>query len=121
MDTREKIFTAENIPAGDWLAVAGWFDPLTVEQAQRIARLRSLKPQSRLLAVVLPGESTLLSAEARAALIAGLRHVAAVVIANIETITARGFTLEHDPAAEQRRSAAFVQFILARQQAADGR
>jgi hypothetical protein len=117
MDTREKIIATEDIPDSDWIAVVGLFDPLTVNQAQRIADVRTREPQRPLLAVVLPGENTLLSAEARAALVAGLRNVDAVVIANADQIVSRGLPLEHDPAAEQRRSTEFVEFVLARQQA----
>jgi hypothetical protein len=117
MDTREKIVSVEKINGKDWIGVAGLFDPVTLEQAERIAAVATRHPGSRLLAVVLPANGTLLSSEARAALVAGLSAVQAVVIAEPEAIRARGIEVEEDFAAEERRSKEFVQFVLARQRA----
>jgi hypothetical protein len=118
MDTRQKIITLEQVLRGDnWVAAAGTFDPLTLEQAERLAALAGREPGRKLLAVVEPGNRTLLSAEARAALVAGLRVVDAVVVATAQQVRARGLAIEEDPAGEQRRSSNFVEFVLARQRA----
>jgi hypothetical protein len=117
MDTREKIATVDSVMRfaknGKWLAVAGRFDPLTLVQAQRIAAIS--QPDRKLLAVVLPAADTLLPAEARAALVAGLREVDAVVIANPNEIAQPGLPIDYDSGAEQKRSIEFVEFVLARQ------
>ncbi|HLH03281.1 MAG TPA: hypothetical protein VKX25_10955 [Bryobacteraceae bacterium] len=117
MDTREKIVSVEEISGEGWLAVAGLFDPLTLEQAERVATIAGRQPERRLLAVVEPGNGTLLSAEARAALVAGLREVSAVVIAEPDAIRAHGIEVEEDLPGEKQRSEQFVQFVLARQRA----
>jgi hypothetical protein len=115
MDTRKKIVTVDEITGEGWVGIAGLFDPLTVEQAERIAALVSRVPDRKLLAVITPASGTLLSAEARAALVAGLREVRAVVIAEPDTVRARGIEINEDQEGEARRSSEFVEFVLARQ------
>jgi hypothetical protein len=115
MDTREKIVTVDEITGEKWVGIAGLFDPLTVEQAERIAAAAARMPDRKLLVVVTPGNGTLLSAEARAALVAGLREVQAVVIAELDAVRARGIELEEDTEGEARRSNEFVEFVRARQ------
>jgi hypothetical protein len=115
MDTREKILPVEKAreltAIGDWVLLVGAFDPLTATQARRIAALK--QSDKRLLAVVQPADEELLPTEARAILVAALREVDAVVIAD----SADGFkgTVVEDRAGEAERSAEFIRFILRRQ------
>ncbi|MGA8029961.1 MAG: hypothetical protein WB992_22685 [Bryobacteraceae bacterium] len=82
VDTREKIVPPESTHSlfsdGDWVVVAGLFDPLTADQARRLAE--HARNGRKVLAVVLKGENTLLTAEARATLVASLREVDDVII-----------------------------------------
>lgn len=97
--------------SGEWRAVAGLFDPLTAEAAQRLTEMGN--GESQLAAIVLDEPGTLLTAEARAALIAGLRRVRLVSIARREEWRqALGQTKAfEDPA----RSEEFVKFVFERQ------
>ncbi len=117
MDTREKLVVLDHLPAllenGKWAVVAGLFDPLTLAQAERIAAFADAG--QNILAVVTPDPDTLLSAEARAALVAGLHSVNAVVIADTTEIRMPGIPIHEDAAAERERSAEFVRFVLRRQ------
>jgi hypothetical protein len=83
VDTREKIVPLEELrrrtTTGEWLAVVGLFDPLTALQATRVTEIGN--GDGELAAIVLDEPGTLLSAEARAALVAGLRRVRLVSIA----------------------------------------
>lgn len=115
MDTREKIIRIDQVTPGEWIGVAGLFDPLTAIQAERIAAIAAREPKRKLLAIVAPGSGTLLPAEARAALMAGLREVSGVVVAEPGVIRARGIDVEEDAEGEARRSQEFVEFVLARQ------
>jgi hypothetical protein len=122
MDTREKIVLSEAARAllseGAWVVVAGLFDPLTALQAKRLSSFR--RPGRKLMAIVEPGENPLLNAQARAALIAALRDVNAVTIADsARSILPLSSSLEliEDTPGEFARSADFVRFILDRQQA----
>jgi len=126
VDTREKIVPlgelATHLTAGEWLAVAGLFDPLTAVQAKRLAGLAN--SGRRLMAVVLSDSETLLAADARAALIASLRSVDLVAVARAgewRSAIPQGTDLEivEDLAAESGRSAEFVRFVLQRQASAD--
>lgn len=104
-----------------WLAVTGLFDPLTATEAKRLANAG--RNGRKLLAVVLEGNDTLLEAQARAALVAGLRTVDLVTIAPTpEWRRAAPPDMEigiiEDVAADRARSAQFVSFILKRQQLA---
>jgi hypothetical protein len=108
------------LETGDWLVVAGLFDPLSAVQARRLAALAN--NGRKLMAVVLDGDNTLLTAEARAGLIAGLRSVAAVVIANSDdwrNLVAQNSRAQliEDPEGERARTEEFVQFVLNRQNA----
>ncbi|MDQ2843434.1 MAG: hypothetical protein M3Y72_20815 [Acidobacteriota bacterium] len=98
--------------SGNWTAVAGLFDPLTLAQAERVAGVA--KNGCRTLAVVIPGSDTLLPSDARAALIASLRNVDAVVIAGSEQMRAAGLSVDEDASADRERSAEFVNFVLQR-------
>ena len=83
MDTREKIVPLEELrrrmATGEWRAVVGLFDPLTALLATRLTEIGD--GDGELAAIVLDEPGTLLTAEARAALVAGLRRVRLVSIA----------------------------------------
>jgi hypothetical protein len=121
VDTREKITLLEDLPrrmgAGEWLAVVGLFDPLTATQAARVAEIG--KAGRGLLAIVLDDPDTLLAADARAALMAGLRDVRLVCVAKAgewgAALGSLGVKIFEDAGAERARSAEFVEFVLERQ------
>ncbi len=125
MDTRDKIVALEQLPglltSGTWAVVAGTFDPLTLVQAERLSALSEIG--ERTLAVVLSEPETLLTADARAALVAALRSVDAVVLAD------RGWhsilppdcelRIIDDMPEERARTRDFVEFVKSRQRAAE--
>jgi len=120
MDTREKIVAAGAVgnllSQGVWIAIAGLFDPLTAIQANRIASLR--RDGRQVLAIVERGENTLMTAEARAVLIASLRNIDAVTIADCASSVVppnSNAALIEDAAGETARSVQFVEFVLERQ------
>jgi hypothetical protein len=96
------------------LAVVGWFDPLTVTQAKRVAELSARgRP---ILGVVEAGEDSLVPVEARAIMLAALRSVQLVVIADAAALRAYPqLEIVADEAAERKRSAEFVEFVKRRQ------
>ncbi len=115
MDTQEKIVPLDELrrrmATGEWMAVVGLFDPLTALQASRVAEIGN--GDGELAAIVLDEPDTLLSAEARAALVAGLRRVRLVSIARRD---------EWRPALGQAKvfedathSDEFVKFVFERQ------
>jgi len=65
---------------GNWLVVAGYFDPLTASVAQRLNDLTDRGRNEKVLAVIVDGPETLLTAEARSYLIAALRSVDSVAV-----------------------------------------
>jgi hypothetical protein len=83
LDTRNKILSAaealERLAEGNWLVIAGYFDPLTASVAQRLRRLLERDRNERVLAAVVNGTGTLLNVEDRSILMAALRQVDAVV------------------------------------------
>jgi hypothetical protein len=97
-----------------WLAVVGRFDPLTLAQANRLSEL--LRQGRSIVAVVQPAPESLLPVEARAALVAALRSVRLVVIADASLLPShpRIQLLEDEPG-ERKRSEDFVAFIAQRQ------
>ncbi len=108
---------------GEWVVVAGYFDPLTASQAVRLA---NLKQGRRLFAMViersgaLERSSALMSTEARVALVAALREVDAVAKAPAESwqqAIPDKLTVEvsADLESDARRSQDFVELVLARQ------
>ncbi len=99
---------------GRWIAVVGRFDPLTLAQAERVAKLS--EDGRSVLIVVEPGQDCLLPAEARAALVAALRVVQLVVIGQADELPADPqMEMITDEEGERKRSAEFVRFIAERQ------
>ena len=126
MDTREKIIESEVLPSvlsrGEWSAVTGFFDPLTLVQAERLSRIA--RHGRRVAVIVVPGSEALLSAHARATLIAALRDIEAVAIAEpeqVQTLCSRlpNVHLHQDQEAERLRSAEFVEFVRSRQKSVE--
>ncbi len=125
MDTREKIIELSQAPQrfshGKWILAPALFDPLTATQATRLAGLR--ENESKLAAIVLDVSETLLPANARAALIAALRSVDLVVVAEPQAWrdaipVSANIKIVEDETGEAARSAEFVQFLRARQKSA---
>jgi hypothetical protein len=81
MDTRTKILTAEAAPRA-CTVVTGAFDLVFAEDARELAGIRASHPGRPLLVVVLPLSGELLPRRARAELVAALRVVDYVVIAD---------------------------------------
>jgi len=83
MDTRRKIPSLDAVFAlrTSVTVVTGTFDVLRAEHARELAAIRE-RTGKPLLAVVLPVEKELLSQTARAALVAALRMIDYVVIAD---------------------------------------
>lgn len=103
-----------------WTAVAGFFDPLTAFQAKRLAEAAT--GARKILAVVLNKPDSLLTADARAALVAAVRYVSAVVIAESDdwrSVLPPDADIEvlDDLEADKKRSEEFVEFVLMRQKA----
>jgi hypothetical protein len=126
MDTREKIIAFDGLGPllgrGDWTVIIGLFDPLTLEQAKRIEQ--SAAAGKKVLAVVDPDQNALLPADARACLVAALRSVAAITIA--EPKRARllfskipGVFVDDDEIAERKRSSDFIDFVRERQKSSE--
>lgn len=120
MDTRDKITWIGKLhrkfDGRDWLAVVGTFDPLTLSHAERMAELSARgKP---VLAVVEPGTNCLLPVEARAVLVAALRSVRLVVIAEADALASfPQLEIVKDEEGERQRSLAFVEHVRGRQTA----
>ncbi len=122
MDTREKILplaTASDLLTTEvWTVVTGLFDPLTLAQAQRLAA--AAVNGRKLLAIVMHTDNELLPATARAALVAGLRVVDAVTVADLEQVIQLRSPINKDLCLERERSAEFVEFVVARQKSVAG-
>jgi hypothetical protein len=126
VDTREKIVQLETLPAllsiGEWSAIAGLFDPLTLVQAERLASIALAG--RRLAVIVIPDDRALLSSHARATLIAALREVDAVSIAEPEQLNRICSELPsvhvyYDKQAERLRSAEFIELVRQRQKSVE--
>ncbi|HXR75861.1 MAG TPA: hypothetical protein VN737_07795 [Bryobacteraceae bacterium] len=127
MDTREKIRNLEDLretlSREAWTVVAGFFDPLTAEAAERVAGLTAAG--RKLLVVIRPRDNELLNREARAILMAALRCVDAVFIETSpewRDVVRRNPSarIDEDSAADLRRSQDLERLVLERQAAAVG-
>jgi len=83
MDTRDKILTAEAARAlpGPLAIVTGYFDLLRAEHARELAAIRQRIGERTLVAVVLPYAAEVFDIHARARMVAALRTIDYVVIA----------------------------------------
>jgi hypothetical protein len=115
VDTREKIVPLaelrQRMAAGKWQAVAGLFDPLTAALAERLTAIGN--NGGEVAAIVLDEPGTLLTAEARAALVAGLRQVRLVSVARQEEW--RHAVGSAKIVEEPTQSREFVEFVFERQ------
>jgi len=84
MDTRSKILTPEaaRALAGPLTVVTGYFDVLRAEHARELAAIRDRSGGHALLALVLPFASEVFGICARARMVAALRVVYYVVVAD---------------------------------------
>jgi hypothetical protein len=123
LDTRAKIRNLSELRSfaaqSGWAILAGQFDPLTAETVERIEN--AILSGRKLLVVVRSAPDDLLSAEARAVLLAGLRAVDAVFIAETDewrSLVGGGplAMLDDDGGACIRHE--FEALVLARQEAA---
>lgn len=91
MDTRTKVVSPAKartlLAEGDWLVIAGYFDPLTSSVAQRFQELAGGGRGEKVLAIVLDASEMILTAEARSYLIAALRTVDTVVVISEEALS----------------------------------
>jgi hypothetical protein len=124
LDTRKKIVSLAqvemNLADGNWLVVAGYFDPLTAFVAERLENLLVQGRNEKVLAVVLDGPGMLLSAEARSVLIAALRIVHLVSVApekELHRFVAGDPRIRFvfDRETDQRNSAAFSGLVLSKE------
>ena len=109
------------IGSGRWTVVVGYFDPLTAAQAGRLAEAAA--DGRKVLAAVVNCGDNLLPVDARAMLVAGLRAVDAVIVAAPHEWRAAippdgDIEIIDDLEADAARSAEFIRFILARDEAA---
>jgi bifunctional ADP-heptose synthase (sugar kinase/adenylyltransferase) len=118
LDTRDKIVPVDQLAAklgeGEWLAVIGKFDPLTLGQAERLAQAGS--EGTAILAVVEPAAECLLPQEARAILVAALKSVQMVVVAEADAVAKfPRVQIARDDDGDRQRSLAFVEHVRGRQ------
>jgi len=126
VDTRAKIVPYRELSSligrEKWIAVVGSFDPLTATQAGRLADLK--RTGCKLLAVIVDEEGGLFTAEARAALVAALREIDAVLVANKSDCTALAanpaLEMVMDSEGEKRRTHEFIEFVVRRQSSTSG-
>ena len=125
MDTRNKIIRPEAAieiaRARRTRLVTGHFDPLLPAHAARLWEIRSVEPDTPIVAVVLDPPRPILGATARAELVAALAAVDYVI--TLDNADAEGL-LGRIPAAEvireedadRRRTQAFIEHVQRRHQ-----
>lgn len=121
MNTREKIRTLEelrpSLARDAWTVVTGRFDPLTAHVAEELQSLTS--GGRKLLVVIQHHEDELLSADARAVLLAALRPVDAVLVEDSNDwreVAGRNSKakLVEDAVADEARTQNFKALVLSR-------
>jgi glycerol-3-phosphate cytidylyltransferase-like family protein len=85
VDTRNKILTWEQIPKGG-MVVTGYFDLLRVEHSRDLECMRQRLPRAPLIILVLPQSGELLTQRARAEMVAAIRMVDYVLVADSEDL-----------------------------------
>jgi hypothetical protein len=125
LDTREKIKSLNDLRSlvadDQWTALVGVFDPFTADTVETIEHART--PGRKLLVVIRSEPDELLSAESRAILLAGVRSVNAVHVAETEkwrsVVENRSVPIvqEENPRCGRQKFAALVQ---AKQSASPG-
>jgi plasmid stability protein len=118
MDSRQKIVSPDRLQElvneGGWTVLAGAFDPLTAGQTRRIAA-KAAEAAKLAIIVEAAAHDYLLTAEARAILVAAMRHVDAVAIMEDAPTFLGDVPVERDQPGEHARTQAFIKFIAARQ------
>jgi glycerol-3-phosphate cytidylyltransferase-like family protein len=119
MDTRNKILTAEAARAlpGPLAVVTGYFDLLRAEHARELAAIRERIGKQALVAVVLPYPGEVFDIHARARMVAALRVIDYVVIAeDADALLAalHAPTVFHMEAEDARRNREIVDRIRGR-------
>jgi hypothetical protein len=109
-----------DLAEGNWLIVAGYFDPLTAALAHRLRGLVDQGRKEKVAAVVLDNSETLLTAEARSLLVAALRTVDAVLVMSEEHLNDfipldERIRFVFDREAERRNSAEFAAMVLGKE------
>lgn len=127
LDTREKIRSWDSLkadlPSGKWTVVVGSFDPMTAEQAERLHALA--RDERKLLVIVQQDDDHLLDPHARAALVAALRDVTAVMADTADgawrAVAKANPEVEvvENEAEERSRRMRFERFVLERQAASN--
>jgi bifunctional ADP-heptose synthase (sugar kinase/adenylyltransferase) len=122
MDTRSKILTLAEAAslAGPLAMVTGYFDILRAAHIRDLDRVRRREGGAKLLAVVLPAPDEILPQQARAELVAALRMIDYVVIADDAAARRLAHSLEpveivHLEAAEARRARELKEHVHRRQ------
>jgi len=118
MDTRSKILTLDAalaLPRGEVTIAAGYFDALTAAHTRELAALA--RP---VLAVVLPLAAELVPRRARAEMVAALRVIDYVVIAEPKDVEFLAGRLEpravaHFEAADEARVSQLIEHVRSRQ------
>jgi len=86
VDTRSKILTSADSLPRPAAFIAGYFDVLRAEHVRELQQVRGRVPQGPLVAAVLPYPEELLDQRTRAELVAALRVVDYVLIADHEEL-----------------------------------
>ena len=122
MDTRSKILTAEaaRALAGPLTVVTDYFDVLRAEHARELEDVRRRTGNRTLLALVLPFSGEVFDIGARARLVAALRVVDYVVVADELDAGAllaalHAETVIHLEAEDERRNREIAELIRRRQ------
>jgi bifunctional ADP-heptose synthase (sugar kinase/adenylyltransferase) len=122
MDSRSKILTVAEAAslAGPLAMVTGCFDVLRAAHLRDLEELRGRAGGARLLAVVLPAPGEILEQRARAELVAALRVIDYVVIADAAAAHRLAASLEpveiaHLEAADIRRARELKEHVHRRQ------
>ena len=108
MDTRNKIVTSLPEVAAPVVVVTGTFDVLRAEHARELEIARA--GAATLVAVVLPSAAGLLSARERAEMVAALRLVDYVMIADNEPLVAAAKIVQLEPA-DTRRTLNLIEHV----------
>lgn len=108
-----------HLARGNWLVVAGYFDPLTASVAERLENLVVQGRAEKVLAIVLDSPNTLLSAEARSVLIASLRIVSVASVMRESDLSRIPRTprirFVFDAETEKAESAEFAALVLGKE------
>jgi len=122
MDTRSKILTVDALHAlaGPLTVVTGYFDVLRAEHARELESIRRETGAQTLVALVLPFAGEVFEIRARARMVAALRVVDYVVVADeldanalLEALHSQ--TVIHKEADDARRNHEITEIIQRRQ------